>query len=282
MKVPTNAAVTVGTFDGVHIGHRRLIQSTVDFAKKTGVKSCVIAINNQSKKLTPTDVQNEILHEMGVEIVVSQDFTDDFKNLVPTDFFEIYLKNCKYIVVGVDFKFGRSRLGDVELLRSLAKNAIVNVIPPVTTDGLTVSSSAIRSAIYEGDFQLAEKMLGRSYAVGGIVQRGDQIGKQLGFPTVNIAVKEHMVLPPKGVYVCQTEYNGEMYDSITNYGGKPTVKDSLDMIETHLLNFDREIYGEKIAVRFVEKIRDIKTFSSKDELIIQLNKDKIKIIEKNI
>lgn len=275
-------AVALGAFDGLHIGHMELIERAVTRGRALQAQPCVYTFaHNPSGALTLTDnVQRErLLRQAGIELLVLQDFTEEFRNLSPHAFLQQYLVDrlrCISVTVGFNYRFGKDCAGDVDILSAFCQQRGIecNIVPPVLYQGQTVSSTAIRQCIEAGDLSTAAAMLGRWYSVEGTVQSGDRIGRTIGFPTANIATAENRVMPPRGVYVTKTHWNGGDYLSVTNFGGKPTLREGLDLIETHILDFSKDIYGAHITVSFLEKIREIYPFASLEALAAQLQRDK--------
>ena len=274
--------VTLGTFDGLHIGHIQLVKTAVDYAKKHKIDTCVFTFSanpSNSKYITSNQQREKIFASFGVDVVVLQEFSDDFKNLSPEEFFSDYIVkrlNAKMITVGFNYRFGSKGAGDIGLLSEFCGNNNIEliVVPPVLFENNVISSTRIRDCVEKADMQSASAMLGRDFSIMGTVQSGDRLGRDFGFPTANIAVDLNHVMPPQGVYLTITEYNGKLYNSITNYGGKPTIRQGVNVIETHILDFDNDIYEKTIEVKFIKKLRDIIAFTSTKELINQLNADK--------
>lgn len=271
-----NAAVALGAFDGIHKAHRKLIENTVLFAKENNLNSVVFTFseNPSDAELITTDAQRKsIFKELGIDVLYVQHFDDALKNMSADEFLNTYLKTCKYICVGFNFRFGKDRQGTTADIESFCtKNNIhFDIVDEIKYDGITVSSTLIRIYIKSCDFAMAQKLLGREVSVEGVVVKGDMIGKKLGFPTVNIENSNTLI--PKGVYATVTEVDGVKYKSVTNVGGKPTIRNNVDRIETHIIDFDRDIYGETIKTSFVKKIRDIVKFGDVESLKAQLKKD---------
>ncbi|MCK9478909.1 MAG: bifunctional riboflavin kinase/FAD synthetase [Firmicutes bacterium] len=284
-KIFLNAAtaVALGNFDGLHKGHLALIKSIIDYAKMNDVKSCVFSFTsnvNGSPYITSKKQREELLRSLNVDCFIMHDFTHCFKSLEPHVFFEKYIIDflaADYVVAGYNYRFGRNAEGDADLLKKLCiqHNIYVDIIPPVLYRGKPVSSTRIRGDIEAGRLDVAKAMLGREFSVLGKVIDGDKIGNKLGFPTANLNVDENHVMPPKGVYATTTYIDGKSFSSVTNFGGKPTIKKSNDLIETHILEFDGDLYGKDIEVSFLKKIRNITAYTSKLELCKQLENDKI-------
>jgi riboflavin kinase/FMN adenylyltransferase len=275
-------AVALGAFDGLHIGHMQLIYKITAYAKKHGLQSCVFTFLKSpsgAKYLTNQRQREQLLFKAGVDLLVLQPFTPQFKHLEPEAFFKAYLLeglNAAFVTAGFNFFFGKDRAGDAALLTRLCRESLIecSIVPPVKQDGLVVSSTQIRSLVEAGSLKEAARMLGRWYEVEGVVEKGDQIGRTIGFPTANIPVDSGRMMPPRGVYASFTHWRGKQYPGITNFGGKPTVRPGVDMVETYLFDFSQELYGESIQVSFVERLRDIRPFESLEALSHQLEADK--------
>lgn len=282
--LPEGLAVALGAFDGVHIGHRKLIENIVSFSKKNNCRSCVYTFDtlpSGAKYINDWDKRIEIFESLGVDCLYIQEFDADFKSTSAKDFLDKYIKGANYVTVGFNFRFGKGREGNTHLLKDYCSenNIVFHVVEPVYLGSEIVSSTKIRGYIEENNFEIAKKMLGQDFGVSGTVVHGNAIGRTMGFPTANICVDENRIMPAEGVYATVTEYEGEMYPSITNYGGKPTFKDNKILLETNIFGFDGDLYGKKISVYFLEKLRNIVSFGSKEELKNQLAEDKNKSLE---
>lgn len=282
------SAVALGNFDGVHKGHRELILRAVETAKKHGIKSSVFTFSNHPKNLIPGQkkVKNIIyqeekaalIEELGVDYLFNIEFTEDILTMDPEDFVEkLLVEKCKAAETfcGFNYHFGYKAAGDVKLLRKCGKKFgfAVNEIKPVIIDGELVSSTMIRGLIKSGEVDECYKYLGRNYDIGGEVVVGNKLGKSLGFPTSNIMIDESMVTPPNGVYITYCIYNGVRYPSVTNVGVKPTVGVFKKNMETHIFNFNKELYGKHIKVEFLKMTRDEVKFGSIEELSRQIGRD---------
>lgn len=279
----TPCAVALGSFDGMHKGHMKLICDTVEYARAhKGVKSCVFTFTStlgNSPCITSNEQRVKILEEHGVDLFVMQEFNSDFRNLSPLDFFERYIKkalNAQLVVSGFNYRFGHLGKGDNRMLKEFCdKNGIEHkIVAPVLYLGRPISSTRIRAAVRKGDLLATRQMLGRDFAVMGKVVEGDKIGRILGFPTANMEVDSKHVMPPVGVYATRVLIDNTCYHAITNFGGKPTIKEGIDSIESHILDFEGDLYGKTIEVFFIKKIRDIVKFTDKNQLSEQLKKDK--------
>lgn len=282
------ACVALGNFDGVHAGHRKLIEAAVAKAKEKGLASAVFTFSNHPKSLIPgaKPVKNIVYREekealiegLGVDYYVNIPFTAEIMQMSPEAFVKTFLHdklNAKEIFCGFNYHFGFKGEGDTKLLRILGAkyDFHVNEMKAVSIDGDVVSSTLIRNMIMAGEMEECSKYLGRNYDIGGEVVVGNKLGRTIGFPTSNIMIDESMVTPPNGVYITYCIYNGVKYPSITNVGIKPTIGSFKKNMETHIFNFDKELYGKKIKVEFIKKTRDEVKFRSIEELSAQIAKD---------
>jgi riboflavin kinase/FMN adenylyltransferase len=271
--IKLGTVATIGGFDGVHIGHTALIESCLHNANVKNLKSAVFTFMNNAHLpqkpdyyITNPSVRKRIFEQKNIDYLILQDFDDNFAKLSPEDFFEQYiinLLNVKILIVGAVFCFGYKARGNINLLARLCQTNEIEliVVPPICVDNVEVSSSGIRAMIAHGDLRAATQHLGRSFTISGIVEHGDGRGKTIGFPTANSAIDERQIMPPHGVYVTRTYIGGENYISVTSFGGRPTFDDKIT-IETHILGFDADIYGEEIFVEFLQYIRSIEKYDS--------------------
>lgn len=281
-------AVALGNFDGVHKGHQQLINKAVRAAQRHGIKSAVFTFSNHPKSMLPgnKEVKNIIYQEekialiekLGVDYLFNIKFTKEIQTMDPVDFIRKLLYGkllAAETFCGFNYRFGYKASGNIKLLREEGKRLgiRVNVIEPVIIDGEVVSSTLIRSLIRSGDVDECAKYLGRNYDIGGEVVVGNRLGKKLGFPTSNIMIDETMVTPPNGVYITYCIYNGIKYPSVTNVGVKPTVGTYKKNMETHIFNFNKELYGKHIKIEFLKMTRDEVKFDSVDELSAQIARD---------
>jgi riboflavin kinase/FMN adenylyltransferase len=279
--------LTIGVFDGVHPGHRHLISRLKELARKQGNLSGVITFRqhpqevlsprNRLPSLNGLEQRTALLKKEGADFVIPLSFTPELANLSPERFLNLLKENLKMkgLVVGPDFALGKNREGDIDTLRRLGKEMgfKVTVVPPMTIDGETVSSTAIRQALAEGDMKRAEKLLGRPFRLQGRVVGGDKRGKRLGFPTANIEVASGQALPAGGVYACRAYINGKVYSAMTNIGTRPTFGGGPRVIETYLLDYKGELYGQELAIDIIERLRDEKKFDTPEQLKEQIAED---------
>jgi riboflavin kinase/FMN adenylyltransferase len=278
---------TVGNFDGVHLGHRAILKSVVEAAKGRSAPSLLISFEphpmavvapSRRPKLIQTRRQKlESLEATGLDGVLLLPFDRELAALTGEEFFGSFLAariRFASVHVGQTFRFGRARGGDLRLLETIGAEQGFSVVavPPVTIDGETVSSSAIRAAIEDGNVAKAKAMLGRPFALTGEVVRGEGRGRLLEFPTANLAV-ENETIPSRGVYITETMAFASRFPSITNVGVRPTFGGTTLSVESHLLDVDEDLYGERIEVRFLARLRDEMKFPGPSELADQIARD---------
>ena len=273
--------IALGNFDGIHLGHQAIIKKTIHDAQGEKCKSAVFTFANHPRNLLgkSDSVKNilyaedkmKIIEELGIDYVFNIPFTEEIMTMDPIDFIDKILIekfHVKEVLCGFNYHFGYKAEGNVELLikEGAKKGFGVHVTEPFTIDDQVVCSSLIREKIAEGDMTSCSKLLGRNYTIGGEVVVGNRLGKSIGFPTSNLNIDKTMVSPPNGVYITKCYYNGVVYPSITNVGNKPTIGKYHKNIETHIFNFDMELYGKNIKVEFLEKMRDERKFASVEDL----------------
>lgn len=292
--------VAIGNFDGVHYGHKKLINETIKAARENSKKAVVFTFEKHpleflfpERKFDYINTNEEklyLLESLGVDVVIMQKLDKNFLEYTPLEFVRI-LKNklkVKEIFVGFNFSFGKGGLGTAEDLEYLAEvhNIKVNELPPVTLDGELVSSSAIRRKIANSDFDGAIKLLDHPMIVIGEVIHGKKIARQLGFPTTNIKMDNNRLYPPSGIYgafLQVSDKNSKVLYGVVNIGYNPTLKQEMSL-EVHILDFDREVYGEKLYIQIVKFMREEKKFSSIDELkaTIQADVDRWKLFKREM
>jgi riboflavin kinase/FMN adenylyltransferase len=284
----SNNYIALGSFDGLHMGHLSLIYKVIEVAKKNNGKSMVFTFKNHPRTfinkenaprlLMSNEKKINLLEIHKIDIVCLKEFNDEFMKMTPEEFIEfmIFNYNAKGFVVGFNYKFGYKNLGNVELLRILQRKYgyELYVMEPCTYKNEVVSSTRIRKALEDGEVLDASKMLNVPYSLSGEVVHGRQIGRTIGFPTANLKYDENFILPKIGVYYTKIRVNNNMYKGITSVGKNPTVKGKNLTIETHILDFNEDIYGKKIEVDFIKRIREEKKFNSLEELKEQLEIDK--------
>lgn len=288
LELDAKTYIALGSFDGLHLGHMRLINKTIELAKSNNTKSMVFTFKNHPltiineeiapKLIISNGMKSSLLEKAGIDILNFSIFDEEFMKISPEDFIYNMVKhyNAKGFIVGFNYRFGYKNLGDVELLKELSQklNFDICVVDPVKINNEVVSSSKIRHLISEGDITKANYFLTRPFMLEGNVIKGKQLGRQIKFPTVNLDYDKKFILPRGGVYYTVVEYENKMYKGITNIGYNPTVKDKKLSIETHILDFEKDIYGEFVKVYFYKRMRDEKKFDSLELLVEQLKLDK--------
>jgi riboflavin kinase/FMN adenylyltransferase len=283
-----NTSLALGVFDGVHAGHQKVITDAVKNAHVMGLTPAVVTFSAHPRGIisavspdiiTPLEDKLRFFHELGVEAAVIIDFTEELAKMTAEEYLKNILQEClgvKSISVGYNHKLGSDRRGTSDFLKEYGEenNIHISIIPPVKINDHTVSSSVIRGFIISGDVSSAREFLGRPFKVRGEVIKGQQLGKKIGFPTANLLTEEDQILPLRGVYSGIVRVKSEEYNAVINVGRKPTIGNfEKDIVEAHILNFDRHIYGEFIEVFFLERIRDEKKFDSLEELKKQIELD---------
>ncbi|MGB1247576.1 MAG: bifunctional riboflavin kinase/FAD synthetase [Chitinophagales bacterium] len=287
-----NAIITIGTFDGVHIGHQKLLERINKLAKEKQGESILLTFHphprfvvnpdDKSLKLLNTlDEKIALLEKYGIDNLVVAPFSREFSQMPAIEYVKDFLVNNfspDTIVIGYDHHFGRNRSGNIDLLNEYQSifNYTIEEISKETLADIGISSTKIRHALQEGKVSLAAQLLGHTYSLEGFVIKGKQIGRTIGFPTANIRTEVHYKLIPKnGVYAVEVIYDNTRYKAMLNIGNRPTFEGTNKSIEVHIFDFDDIIYGEKIKVEFVKHLRDEQKFDSVDLLKNQLNQDKI-------
>ncbi|GAB5409184.1 MAG: bifunctional riboflavin kinase/FAD synthetase [Balneolaceae bacterium] len=292
-----NTVVTVGTFDGVHEGHRALMETVVKKAKQRNARSVVVTFDphprtiissNKSsiRLLTSLKERAEILETIGIDVLCVIPFTRDFSLLSSEEFVkdEIHKKiGISEFVIGYDHHFGKDRSGTIETLENLGPKLDfdVYVVSKREMGEVTISSTVIRKSIQEdGDMNQAEKLLGRPYLLNGVVIHGDERGREIGFPTANLQA-EHpdKIIPKNGIYAVMTRVDDVWYKGMMNIGIRPTFSGETKSLEVNIFDFNQFIYGKTVQIRFFDRIRDEKKFNGVEELKEQLIIDRIKSLE---
>lgn len=281
--------VTIGTFDGVHIGHKAILKRVVETAKKENLDSVVLTFfphprmvlqqNVDIKLINTIEERTELLENTGLDYLVIHPFTHAFSRLTALEYVRDILVNslkAKKIIIGYDHRFGRNRNADIEDLKEFGKtyNFEVEEISAKEIDDVAISSTKIRKALNEGDIETANSYLGYNFMISGEVVKGKAIGRTINYPTANLKLKENYKLVPKnGVYIVQSTIEGEKIFGITSIGTNPTVGGTEKTIETHFLNFNKDLYGKEITIAFLKYIRDEETFDSVEILKQEIEKD---------
>ncbi len=297
VKRDPNSVITVGTFDGVHVGHTALINTVLRKAGERDARSVVVTFDPHPREiinpgdagiklLTSLPERREILEEMGIDTMVVIPFDRDFSLLSSEEFVEDIIYNkigVSEFVIGYDHHFGKDREGTIETIEQLGKQLGFDayVVSKKEVGDKTVSSTKIRETIHqEGEMAEASRMLQRPYRLNGMVVHGDKRGKEIGYPTANIKTGDpRKIVPRKGVYAVRVRVEEEWYDGMMNIGVRPTFDGGEHTMEAHLFNFDTDIYGKEVQVRFYERLRDEKKFSGREELVKQLEEDEKKAKE---
>jgi len=288
--VSEQVALAIGNFDGVHLGHVALVRQLTEAASRLGVPPAVLTFEPHPReyfspgsapaRLTTLREKLELLADYGVEQTTICPFNAAFAALTAEEFIERVLVGglkVRHLIIGDDFRFGRGRQGDFAMLQAAADvyGFTVEAMGSVVVEGERVSSSGVRKALAAGDMEHAARLLGRPYIIDGRVSHGDKVGRQLGFATANIRIK-HNPLPMTGVFAVEVGGLGpQALPGVANLGVRPTVGGTRPLLEVHLFNFDRDIYGAHISVRFVHKLRDEQRFPNFDALKAQIAADAV-------
>lgn len=281
-------SLAFGFFDGVHIGHQAVIKSAVEHGRQCGAKSAVITFQDhpccyfyhvKPQYIITKHDKVKMFEDLGVDYLYFLKFDDYLASMDAYDYMkEVIVKNFSPIAISTGFNhsFGAHKSGNVNFLNNSQNefNYKYFEVPPVLYNSEIVSSTRIREDLALGNIEMVNAMLGYNYFLEETVVEGEHLGRQLGFKTANLIYPDNLVTIGKGVYKAKVEYDGQIFDGVANYGLRPTVSnDGKEILEVHILNFDKEIYGEKIKVTFLKKIRDEKKFNSLDELKVQINED---------
>ncbi len=291
INIIEESVVALGNFDGVHIGHSALIEKLLSYKEYKKIifsfyphPKTVIA-KTKFRTLFTEQEKYDVIKKVGANVFIEYPVDKTLLNMTGQQFIEkiLYEKlNCKVVIVGENFKFGKNKAYDVIKLEKTCNQYGIDVVKVkhvMLTETEKVSSTKIRELLLTKEIETVNKLLGKPYFVLSEVVKGKQLGKTIGFPTINFKPNNDKLLPPRGVYLTETIIKGEKYKSITNVGVNPTVEDREEkIIETHILNFNKDLYGQKIKVNFLKWLRDEKKFNSLEELKTQLEKD-MKVFE---
>lgn len=291
LPILRNPVVTLGTYDGVHIGHRTILTQLVNKAKETGKDSMLITFDPHPRQalglgeislLSTLEEKTELLATTGLDYLLVLPFTKEFSNQGARDFISNVLidqLNISGIILGYDHKFGHNREGDVNLLADVLTKTgrSVTEIPAQDVDEIIVSSTKIRTALIQGEIQAANRLLGYNYQVSGTVVAGNQLGRTIGFPTANIElINTSKLIPGNGVYVVTLRVKGITYHGMMNIGIRPTVDHSQQrVIEVYVFDFNSDIYGDAVTISLCHRLREEQTFSGIEALTEQLKKDEV-------
>ncbi len=281
------SVVTIGNFDGVHKGHQVLIKEAVQFANKRNIKSVVFTFDNhpanyfEKKHVKSIITNNEKINRiksLGVDILVIIPFDIYMTKISPIEFIKGILIDklgARKIIVGHDFTFARRKEGNTKLLKEMSfkYGFELEIVNPIKVNDIRVSSTYIRQLVAEGSVDKVNKYLGYHCEIKGNVIKGKQLGRTIGFPTANIEINDDLLIPNNGIYATKVYVHNDVYYGATNIGYNPTVNGDKLSIETNILEFDEDIYGQVIKIEFLERIRDEKKFNSLEELKAQLKKD---------
>lgn len=310
MKIYTNLAnyiskkntfVTIGTFDGVHIGHQKVLSNLIDSAKKNNASSVLLTffphprmvLNKETniKLINTIDERIKLLEKTGLKALVIHEFTEDFAEKTALDFVKnVLVDNLKIsnLIIGYDHRFGKNREGNFDQLTEYGKifGFEVTKISQQEIDHITISSTKIRKAIELGNIEEANRYLGYAFMLTGEIVKGKNLGEKIGFPTANLFIEEtYKLLPKTGSYIVKSELENETVYGMMNIGYNPTVKGKNQTIEIHFFDFNKNLYGKKIQIDVLEFLRDEQKFDSVEDLKNQLEKDKqksLKIIQDNL
>lgn len=287
-----NAVVTTGTFDGVHIGHQKIIHRVKEIAHQMAGESVIITFHphprlvlfpedNQLKMLNTLPEKIKLLAASGIDHLIIIPFTKEFSRLSSVDFIQQILVDqigTKKLVIGYDHHFGKNREGSFEHLKHYGPSYGFEVeeIPKQDVNDIGVSSTKIRTALAQHQIEIANQYLGYPYAMEGIVVKGDQIGRSIGFPTANIQIQEsHKLIPSDGIYAVHIQWQSQTYKGMLYIGDRPTVQGSKKVIEVNIFDFEKEIYDEQIQVKLIQYIRGDQKFDSLDALKLGIQQDEI-------
>ncbi|HVN95254.1 MAG TPA: bifunctional riboflavin kinase/FAD synthetase [Syntrophorhabdaceae bacterium] len=282
-----NPVVTIGNYDGIHIGHRRIIAEVVQKARQISGTPMLMTfyphpqsvLNPEAytRLVTPLHLKKKLIETSGIEVLVIVSFDETFRNVGPESFVKDVLVSkvgVKAVVIGYDFRFGKAGAGDIAMLKRLAgENGFsVDVVDAVTIEGEKVGSNMIRKLIMNGEVGRAAICLGRPHVIEGIVVKGEKRGRDMGFPTINLETISELV-PKNGVYVTEVEVDNIRLPAVTNIGFNPTFDGTKLLVETYILDFSGDLYGREVAIHFHERIRDEIKFESMDALKERIAKD---------
>ena len=288
-KANSKSILTIGTFDGVHLGHQKIITSLVTKAKQKSLQANILTFfphprmvlqkESNLKLIDTLEEKQNLLSELGIDNLIIQPFSKEFSKLTAIEFTRDVLVNelgMSALMIGYDHRFGKNREASVEDLITYGQsyNFEVTVIPAQDIFSITVSSTKIRDAIKISNFKKVNQFLGRPYELNGKVIKGNGVGRTIKYPTANIEIKEiYKLIPPKGVYLVKIYLGENEFSGMMNIGNRPTINGLNQTIEVHIFDFDKDIYGKKLKVCFVKKIRKEKKFDSLPSLKRQLKKD---------
>lgn len=289
ISIKKPSVITIGTFDGVHIGHRKIIEQLIDSSKKHNLESTILTFfphprmvlqqNVDLKLINTIEERIEILKNTGIDNLIVYPFTKEFSRMQAQEYIEkilIQKLHAKCVIIGYDHHFGQNRTADINDLREYGEiyNFKVEEISKQDIDDVSVSSTKIRKALLKGELEKANRYLGSPFILSGKIIRGKQLGKKLGFPTANLYIEEsYKLIPKKGVYVVRSKIDEKTYFGMMNIGTNPTVGGMDQTIETFFFDLNQNLYGKKLRIELLTRIRDEEKFDSKEELIEAMHED---------
>jgi riboflavin kinase/FMN adenylyltransferase len=287
LSVKKETLLTIGVFDGVHLGHKYLISQLKEYARQQNLLSGIVTfrqhpqevLSPQSKLPFLTDLSQraELLKNEGIEAIITLSFTRELAQLSAGQFLSLLKEYIRMrgLVIGYDFALGRNKEGNTDALRALGQEMgfSVIVVPPIIIDGEVVSSTAIRNALAEGDMNRVQNLIGRPFSLHGSVIPGAGRGMDLGFPTANLDIDPEQALPNEGVYATWTNIDDKAYQSVTNIGSRPTFSDGERTVEVYLLDYHSDLYEHELKIDIIERLRGEKKFNTVEELKKQITKD---------
>ena len=292
---PINAVVTIGTFDGVHIGHQKIVKRLVKIGKNNNLQSVVLTFFPHPRMVLQKDANIQLINtidekallfkNLGLDYLVIREFTIEFSRLTALEFVRDILVNklhVKHIIIGYDHQFGRNRTANITDLKEYGDiyDFKVTEITAQEVDDVTISSTKIRNALKKGDIEIANAFLGYNFMLNGTIVKGKGLGKQIDFPTANLQIEEaYKLIPKNGVYIVKSNIKGKVVFGMMNIGTNPTVGGKFQSIEIHFFDFNQDIYNKKIEIELLSRIRDEQKFESIKALQIQLHKDKYNALE---
>ena len=293
IKLSKSTIATIGTFDGIHIGHQKILNSLARFAKENSLKSVVITFDPHPRKIinkknsieliNTIEEKKEKLKTLGIDYLIVQKFDEKFSETEANKFVEILKNNIniKKLIVGYDHRFGKNRNADINDLKKYGKelNFEVIEIDALEIKEVNISSTKIRSAIQDGNIRLANSYLGYNFFLSGEVVKGHSRGKELGFPTANLKIDEDKIIPKNGVYLVKSKIDHQDIYGMMNIGYNPTFNNKSKKIETHFFNLNKNLYGKIIKIELLEYIREEKRFETVDDLIQRLKLDREKCLK---
>lgn len=286
-KTQPAVVATIGAFDGVHRGHQVLLRQVVDRARSLGCRSLAVTFDphpdivlypeRHLTELSDRTEKQELMQQLGIDYVRVFEFTREFSMLRPDEFIgRLQAEHrLRELWVGSDFALGRGRSGTISALAEIgsAEGFALHVLPPVKIASEVISSTYIRTLLRQGEVVRAAELLGRPFAVWGVVEQGSERGRTIQFPTANLRVPPTRMTPADGVYAATVRLNGQRQPAVVNVGGRPTFAENERLVEAHLLEFSGDLYGRRIGVEFVRRLRETRRFGSIDELRQQIGRD---------